>query len=781
MHGRKNVSVLTLLGTVVLWTQTGFGQVFVEGVFPPSVVRGETTRITLSGSDMHQAVGLWASLPKKWVRATLVGLSSKHSAAFDVEVAPDAPLGLYGLRLATAGGLSNAHLFLIDDLKTIPEVEQSVDRPSSKLRAQQVTLPVAVVGICRQADVDRFAFDVTAGQTVSFEIVANRLGKFFDPLVTIRNSRGRIVIERDNDVGLFFDARFAHAFREAGRYSVEIRDSRFRGSDHWGYVLRMGRFPVARVALPSSVRAGEKTELRFPQLGSQTFPFDIPATFEADPFFIALRRDGDDASAWIPLSTSDLPGTIEQEPNDAVEQATAAVVPGLLHGVLHRPGDADRFAFDLKKGQTFNIRSASRVLGSPADLVLVLFDQNGKELKRSNDSGFDEPAFGFTATGDGRYILQVSDLINRGGSEFVYRIELRTREPKIELASGVTRLAIPQGTYQPLPLTLNRIDFSGPIELELIGAPAGVKLKSRSIPDAVGEVTNAILVDRTATPGVYTVQVVARGQSGDRQLKTTARTQPLVDRLPTGKGPHGEPFALQDNQRMLPPTLSNRIALLITPRAPFDFELADEVVELPRFLHSEYAINTTRIPGFEGPIRFVARGGELERDRLRQARVKSFIPVATAKTPVVMGQLSSGVLSSPTKHRVTVTGTVDYQGHIISLTRTFELDMKPAFHPSAEPARIELKPGASATVRIAANRLAPFDGKVTISPSKVAGISLPETIDVGQGTASVEVELTLAADIKPGTYTISLLGTARVNKFQESAKGEKLQVIVQTK
>ena len=781
MHARKMLSVLTVLSTIMLWTQAGFGQVFVEGVFPPSVVRGETTRVTLSGTDMHQAVGLWASLPDKWVRATLVGSSTKHSAAFDVVVSPDAPLGLYGLRLATAGGLSNAHLFLIDDLKTIPEVEQSIDRPSSKPPAQKVTLPTAVVGICRQANVDRFAFDVTAGQTVSFEIVANRLGKYFDPLVTIRNSRGRIVTDRDNDVGLFFDSRFAHTFREAGRYTVEVRDSRFRGSDHWGYVLRMGRFPVARAALPSSVRAGEKTALRFPQLGSQTFPFDIPATLEADAFFVAVKRDGDDASAWIPLSISDLSGTIEQEPNDMVEQATIAVVPGILHGVLQRPGDTDRFAFDLKKGQTFNLRSVNRALGSPADLVLVLFDQNGKELKRSNDSSFGEPAFGFTASADGRYILQIGDLINRGGLEFVYRIELRHPKPKIELASGVTRLAIPQGTYQPLPLTLSRNNFGGPVELELVGAPAGVKLKSSSITGKVGQVTNAILVDSSAAPGVYTVQVVARGQAGDNRLTTTASTQPLVDRLPTGKGPHGEPFALQDNQRSLPPTLTNRIALLITPRAPFDFELADEVVELPRFLHTKYAIKTTRIAGFETQIHFVARGGELERDRLRQPRVKSFIPIATAKTPVVMGQLSSGVLSSPTKHRVTVTGTVNYQGHTISLTRTFELDMKPAFHPSAEPARIELKPGASTTVRIAANRLAPFAGKVTIAPSKVVGIILPETIDVGPGAASIEVELKIAADIKPGTYTISLTGSARVNKFQESAKGEKLQVVIQAK
>ena len=238
----------------------------------------------------------------------------------------------------------------------------------------------------------------------------------------------------------------------------------------------------------------------------------------------------------------------------------------------------------------------------------------------------------------------------------MYRVEFRAREPQIELASGVTRLAIPQGTYQPLPLTVSRSAFSGSVELSLLGAPAGVKLKSPSIAEGVNETTNAFLVDASAATGVYTVQIVARAKSADSQLKSIARTQPMIDRLPTGRGPHGEPFALQENQRQLPPTLTDRIALLITPASPFNFELSDEVVELPRFLHREFEIKTTRIPNFDVPITFVARGGTLDADGMMRRKVKNVIPVATAETPNIVGVLTSGVLSTATRHRVTVTG-----------------------------------------------------------------------------------------------------------------------------
>ena len=107
-------------------------------------------------------------------------------------------------------------------------------------------MPVALWGRFREASVDRFAIDVVKGQRVTFEAVGNRLGKDVDPLITIRDAKGKVVAERDNDAGLYFDFRFEHTFTEAGTYTVEMRDARFHGSEHGFYVLRMGKFPAAQ-------------------------------------------------------------------------------------------------------------------------------------------------------------------------------------------------------------------------------------------------------------------------------------------------------------------------------------------------------------------------------------------------------------------------------------------------------------------------------------------------------------------------------------------------------
>ena len=86
--------------------------------------------------------------------------------------------------LATRSGLSNVKLFLIDDLPVVTERDSSAGTEPP----QHLSSPVAVLGKAREADVDRYSIDVAAGERVSFEIVGNRLGQDFDPVVTIKDA-----------------------------------------------------------------------------------------------------------------------------------------------------------------------------------------------------------------------------------------------------------------------------------------------------------------------------------------------------------------------------------------------------------------------------------------------------------------------------------------------------------------------------------------------------------------------------------------------------------------
>src|SRR5690242_12388674 len=95
-------------------------QCFVEHLEPPVLQRGKTTRITVVGSQLGKAIGMWSSLPAAAINALSVGEHTASRAVLDVSVAADAPVGVCGLRLATVDGLANAVLALVDDLPVQP-------------------------------------------------------------------------------------------------------------------------------------------------------------------------------------------------------------------------------------------------------------------------------------------------------------------------------------------------------------------------------------------------------------------------------------------------------------------------------------------------------------------------------------------------------------------------------------------------------------------------------------------------------------------------------------
>ena len=531
----REISLTTLL--VLVFSSIASAELFIENIDPPVLVRGKVNRVSVVGSDFRKIQGLWNSVPDSAVKARFVRLADSHTAIFDIEVDSQAPIGLFGCRIATAAALSNAHIFAIGDVEPIPENElPTVSNQPSMQNAQRVEIPAVVSAVCGRADVDPFVINVKAGQEVTFEVVGSRFGKAFDPLLTIRDSQQQVVLEHDNDVGMFFDFRKTHKFEQAGEYVVEIRDSRFQGSQHWGYLLRMGKFPEARVVIPSSMRPGTTEKLRFPQLSISPLTATAPAMARADYFNFELRRPGDDMAAWIPLTLNSLPTNIEVEPKDDSKHVNKAVVPGSLHGVLSREGDVDVFEFALKKGQNLKFAAESRSIGSPADLEIQLFDPKRKRVSSGDDSGFEESRFNYRVSVDGNYRLAVREFVKWGGPAFAYRIDIDELKPKFTVDSGVTRMAIPLGSHQPLPLSFTRYLVAGNVKLTLLNAPKGMTLLTNTVAQSVREQDNAILVNEDVSPGIYTVQIQANANEAVGKPEALASTHPLIDRMPTGRG-----------------------------------------------------------------------------------------------------------------------------------------------------------------------------------------------------------------------------------------------------
>lgn len=761
---------------------------FVDRVTPPVAERGKTTRVAFIGHGFGDALDVWSSLPAGALKAVPVE-SRPDRVVFDLTPSADAPVGVCGVRVATRHGLSNLHLFLIDDLPVRPGAS---DGPLS--------LPAAVWGTLREGALDRYRVTVAAGERVSFEAVASRFGKDADPLVTIRDAAGKWVAERDNDPGLFFDSRFAHTFAAAGEYVVEVRDARFRGDGH-PYVLRAGRFPAGRVALPAAVEPGFLERIALPEVDGSEFAVAAPRTARG-PFDANPKRPGDHGSAWVPLAPSAGPVTVA-EPFDAARdtalsqlasppatlafmagptrvnpflaldrsltagraQATLAVVPGTICGVLRTPGRADTFRLRLAKGDRLVFRAESAALNSPADLELLVTDRTGRELARAGEQN-DVVNLAFNAPATGDYGVVVRDALRDGGPAFAYRVAVRRDPFPPQVTAEVEGLTVPQGSYQPVPVVVARNGASGPTKLALAGGPPGLRLTPDEIPATATAVVCKLEADATAPVGVHTVQIHA--EAGGEW--TTVRTQPLIDRKL--ENIDLVPIALREDQRRLPPAVADRLAVQVTPPAPFTFELPESVVTLPRYQTAPIPLVTRRVAGFDGPLTFAARGGQLADKAEGRTRVYAEFP------PGKDGVVASKILSNLGKSRIEVTVTGTHAGRRVALTRAFELDLTTAFRVAAAPPKVALLPGESARVKLTVSRVKTFDGPVTLRFQSMPGVTLPETAAVPRGADAVEIDIAVSPDAPARQQNLTVTATGDVDGFEEEVRASPVAVEV---
>ena len=165
-------------------------------------------------------------------------------------------------------------------------------------------------------------------------------------------------------------------------------------------------------------------------------------------------------SGKLPLHLDNLAQVAESEPNDSASQSNPATLPADVWGVLAARGDVDRFSFDAKSGQKLLFDIAADRIGSKANILLTLFDAQGRVLADNNDFGGDrDPLFGFTVPADGRYTVEVRDLMLAGSSEHFYRLSLG----ELSVATGVFPLSVPANRESSVEVT----GFNLPADLKV--------------------------------------------------------------------------------------------------------------------------------------------------------------------------------------------------------------------------------------------------------------------------------------------------------------------------
>jgi len=366
-------------------------------------------------------------------------------------IAPNAQPGRRMVRIV--GGSSGLTCFRYFFVGRLPEVLEN-EPNDAPAKAEEIALPTVINGrIQADLDIDCFVFQARAGQRITAAVLAHRMdscvyadggmitGGFLDTTLEILDEHGRTVSAAGDTLGL--DPVLDFEIPTAGRYTVRVQSTGLRGSPACVYRLTIGDVPYPTCVFPSGGSEGEISV----EIGgfNQTEPAQQSVSRERALFGVhyladtTLASDGHD----LPLVWGDIPEIVEAEPNNDASRGQPVQLPLTVNGRFESTEDEDWYRVPLQKGKGVLLEVlAERVLHSPIDSLLEVFDAAGKKLDENDDG----PLFArpnhcahdfssadswlqFQAPADGEYFVRVSNQGGEPGPRAIYRLSASPLQP----------------------------------------------------------------------------------------------------------------------------------------------------------------------------------------------------------------------------------------------------------------------------------------------------------------------------------------------------------------
>lgn len=644
MSPRNYLLALTLaLGTTSV--QAAYPEF--SSTIPNGGQKGADWKLTVTGNRLEDFESLIFFSPGFTQKS--VDKVEKNKVQLTVSVAADVPSGNHLIRLRTRSGISHARQVFVAPFPNVSEKE-----PNSEFEAAQtIEFNQTVEGVVLNEDVDYFKVTAKKGQRISVEADGLRLGYVtFDPYIAI--------LDKDRFEKAFSDDTILHrqdgycsfVAEYDGDYYVMMRESSYRGGGNNYYRLHVGSFRRPDVVYPAGGKIGSTTKVRFIEKDS-VFEEDSKLPAEADPGFMMYSKTQEAAPSGNPFRLVPFDNVLEAEPNEDQAKATASPTgePIALNGIIEKPGDVDYFKVPFKKDQQVVIQAFAQSLGSPLDSVINIYNSKGGSLGGNDDGGgrrrLDSKQT-FKVPADGDYFIRIADHLERGGPNFVYRLELVASQPDLTFASPQYSvndthyrqfMAIPRGGRMALLQNFSRSNVSGDFKFVAPNLPAGVKLVSDLAPKDQPGMPLVFEAAPDAPLGHATVPVTLTPV--DANQKVIGKMRQEFDIVRAGNVVYYT-------------EIEDKLPVAVVEEAPYSLEIAKAPVPLVTNGVYNMKVTAKRKEGFKAPIRVLmvwkpAGISTLGEQTIPEGQNECFFQLsASANAPVgtwkfvVMGEADAG-------------------------------------------------------------------------------------------------------------------------------------------
>jgi hypothetical protein len=465
-------------------------------VHPAAVARGEVTEVRLVGTFDPWPCRVWVDGPG------VEFVAGEAAGVFTVRTAADALVGPRLMRAFNAEGASIPISLVVADAPQILEVE-----PNTDFRHPQV-LPSSTVTINgrheKSDDVDSFAVELVAGQSLVAWVEAYVLAAGFDSMLRVVDAAG--VTMAFNHDAKTLDPFLVFTAPRDGRYVIQTMghaypastDVRFAGGETCIYRLHVSTGPVVRNTWPLGVTAGAAATVDLEGWNLTTSRLDVSAGLPPG----------------VPAIVSDVPEYVE------TPEAGVMTLPFGVSGRIEIPGGHDRYEFTAVKDSVLEMSVTARRHGSEMDPWLKIRDADGRELAANDDDGGSlEPRLVWTVPADGRYAVEVGDLTQRAGADFFYRLQVMSVRPVMTAVAASHAVTVVPGKSADFKVVVSRRPgFTAALNVVALGLPVGVTAAEVDVPEAGGEVTLVLAAGNDAAAASMPIRLVVREVDGGREL-----------------------------------------------------------------------------------------------------------------------------------------------------------------------------------------------------------------------------------------------------------------------
>ncbi|MEZ6110340.1 MAG: hypothetical protein R3C99_04915 [Pirellulaceae bacterium] len=481
----------------------------IQNVSPRGLQIGQPTLLTITGGDLGEGSQVTLDAP---LAAQVVKQAAGNQLQVEVTVANEASAGIYALRVTNDRGISNVLAIGVDSLPQRMFGEEIGERPA------------AFSGNLAGAQILRTKLTGKAGERLVIDLESRRLGAQLRPVIRLYDARGAQVAWSGRRRELQDDARVETVLPTDGNYTIELHDVVYRGANPGFFRLKVGDLQTADYAFPLGVTRGEQAKVAVDVVASAatdsaTTPMaSVDVTASAATLSpVALPNGGATWTGGRPrVVVSDHAELVEQTPSEGAQ--TLSPAPVAVSGRLSSAGEEDRYTLPVTPGAKLRIEVLADRVGSALDGVLMVRNEKGGQLARGDDqNGTADPMVEYTIPDKVEHVvLAVKDLINRGGDDFYYRLEVTDiSHGDYGLTMDADRVNVATSGRQLLNLNIDRRGYEGPVELTFPGLPSDVQVAGNAI--SAGQTKALVTLSATgpAHSGVTHVVGMATVGEGD--------------------------------------------------------------------------------------------------------------------------------------------------------------------------------------------------------------------------------------------------------------------------